>query len=67
MTDPLLITNGTVVTWVPSQELLTSGAVYVENGLVAEIGTAHDLEARVRGRIAHARAPAGASHAGLGR
>ena len=46
MTDPLLITNGTVVTWVPSQELLTSGAVYVENGLVAEIGTAHDLEAR---------------------
>src|SRR5690349_16579495 len=46
MTDPLLITNGTIVTWEPSQELLTSGAVYIENGLVVAMGAAHEIEAQ---------------------
>src|SRR5689334_20958699 len=45
MVEALLITNGTVVTWEPSSELITSGAVYVENGRVVKVGISRDLEA----------------------
>ncbi len=41
----LLITNGTVVTWEPGADLIERGAVYVEDGRVAEVGQAADLEA----------------------
>ncbi len=46
MAGPLLITNGTVVTWQPGADLIEKGAVYVENGLIGEVGTAADLEAK---------------------
>src|SRR5690349_17949433 len=46
MVEPLLITNGTVVTWEPSRELIPDGAVYLEDGRVAEVGTTRDLAAR---------------------
>src|SRR5690554_8236919 len=46
MARPLLITNGTVVTWQPGADLIEKGAVYVENGLIGEVGTAADLEAK---------------------
>jgi putative selenium metabolism protein SsnA len=42
----LLITNGTVVTWEPGADLIERGAVYVEDGRVAEVGQSADLEAR---------------------
>ncbi len=44
MADPLLITNGLVVTWQPGGELVEGGAVYLADGKVAEIGASHDLE-----------------------
>jgi putative selenium metabolism protein SsnA len=46
MVEALLITNGTVVTWGPSNELIASGAVYVEAGRVVEVGAVRDLESR---------------------
>lgn len=45
MAEPLLITNGTVVSWERDAELLEHGAVYVEEGLIKEIGPAAELEA----------------------
>lgn len=45
MAQPLLITNGTVVSWEPGAELIEGGAVYVEDGLVKAVGQAADLEA----------------------
>ncbi len=46
MTDSLLITNGTVVTWEPGSDLAENSAVYVEGGRVSEAGPARDLETR---------------------
>src|SRR5574341_2648067 len=46
MDQELLITNGTVVTWEPDQELISDGAVYTRAGKVVEIGPAHQLETR---------------------
>ncbi len=45
MADSLLITNGTVVTWESGAELVENGAVYVEDGLIKEVGGA-DLDAK---------------------
>jgi putative selenium metabolism protein SsnA len=44
MVEPLLITNGTVVTWEPAASLLENGAVLIENGVIAGVGAARDLE-----------------------
>lgn len=46
MTNPMLITNGTVATWEPDHDLIENGAVYVEGGRVVEVGSSRDLEAR---------------------
>ena len=46
MTNSLLITNGTVVSWAPDSDLIEAGAIYVEDGKVAAIGKAADLEAQ---------------------
>jgi putative selenium metabolism protein SsnA len=46
MTQSLLITNGTVVTWEPDADLIENGAVYVEDGRVVEVGAAGDLATR---------------------
>ncbi|GAB4478231.1 MAG: putative aminohydrolase SsnA [Anaerolineae bacterium] len=45
MTGSLLITNGTVVTWEPEAELIENGAVFVQDGLIVEVGPAHEVEA----------------------
>ena len=42
----LMITNGTVVTWEPEQELIENGALYIENGRVIEVGFTRELESR---------------------
>jgi putative selenium metabolism protein SsnA len=46
MTEPFLVTNGTVVTWEREHEIIAGGAVYVEEGHVVAVGAARDLEAR---------------------
>jgi len=46
MSDELLITNGTVVSWKPGAELIENGAVACAEGKIVEIGRAADLEAR---------------------
>lgn len=46
MTDPILITNATLVTWQPGADLLDSGAVYLADSRIAEVGKSADLEAR---------------------
>ncbi len=49
MAESLLITNGTVVTWLPGDDLIEGGAVAVEDGRIVEVGPAADLEARHSG------------------
>ncbi len=49
MTKPLLITNGTIVTWEPDSELIENGAVYIEGGRVQEVGPSGDLGLRYKG------------------
>jgi putative selenium metabolism protein SsnA len=44
MTNDLLITNGTVVSWEPGADLIVNGAVLCVDGLIAEIGPASQLE-----------------------
>jgi putative selenium metabolism protein SsnA len=44
--DQLLITNGIIVTWKPEADLLESGAVYIKEGRVQEIGPSSALESR---------------------
>ncbi len=44
MTRSLLITNGTVVTWEPEAELIENGAVFVQDGLIVDVGPAHEVE-----------------------
>ncbi len=39
----MLITNGTVVTWENPNRILTGHAVYIENGLIADIGPTNEL------------------------
>jgi putative selenium metabolism protein SsnA len=46
MAEPLLITNGLVVSWQPGSDLLESGAVYLADGKVVEIGLSTSLEAK---------------------
>ncbi len=46
MTEPLLITNGTVVTWEPGHDLIEQGAVYLSEGRVIEVGMSQDMERR---------------------
>jgi putative selenium metabolism protein SsnA len=46
MNEPLLITNGTVVTWEDNADLVEDGAVYAEAGKIVEVGKAAELEAR---------------------
>ncbi len=46
MTEPLLITNGIVVTWEPDADLIDQGAVYLEDGRIVEVGSAADLGSR---------------------
>lgn len=46
MTNSLLITNGTIVTWEPGFELIHDGAIYIEDGRINEIGPARDLQLR---------------------
>jgi putative selenium metabolism protein SsnA len=46
MPNSLLITNGTVVTWQPGDELLEGGAVAIQDGQVAEVGPSAELETR---------------------
>ncbi len=46
MNDPLLITNGTVVTWEDDADLIEDGAVYTEAGKIVEVGKAAALESR---------------------
>jgi cytosine/adenosine deaminase-related metal-dependent hydrolase len=41
MTSALLITNGTLVTW--DDELIEDGALYLEDGKIAEVGKSADL------------------------
>jgi len=41
MTSPLLITNGTLVTW--GDELVEDGALYLEDGRIAAVGKSADL------------------------
>jgi putative selenium metabolism protein SsnA len=43
MSDTLLVTNGTVVTWEPDAEPIENGAVYIENGLIRAVGATPDL------------------------
>jgi len=49
MTEPLLITNGLVVTWEPDSELLEHGAVYLVDSKVAEVGPSSTLETKYSG------------------
>jgi putative selenium metabolism protein SsnA len=49
MPEPLLIVNGTIVTWEPDASLVEGGAVYVEDGLIAEIGQQTVLEGKYPG------------------
>ncbi len=44
MAEPLLITNGTVVSWEPDAELIEDGAVYIADGRIVEVGLAAELE-----------------------
>jgi putative selenium metabolism protein SsnA len=46
MSEQLLITNGTVVTWEPDADLINGGAVCVAGGKVVEVGATGDLKAR---------------------
>ncbi|MBN1121945.1 MAG: putative aminohydrolase SsnA [Anaerolineae bacterium] len=46
MNNPLLITNGTVVTWEDDAELIEEGAVFTESGKIVEVGKAVALESR---------------------
>ena len=41
MPSPLLITNGQLVTW--DDEIIEGGALYLENGLIAEVGSSANL------------------------
>nr|MBN1229249.1 putative aminohydrolase SsnA [Anaerolineae bacterium] len=38
MAESLLITNGTVVTWQPDNDLIEDGAVFIQDGVIADIG-----------------------------
>jgi putative selenium metabolism protein SsnA len=46
MSNSLLITQGTVVTWEPGADLIEAGAVYCDDGRIVEVGPASDLEGR---------------------
>jgi len=39
----LLITNGTVVTWLSDAELIENGAVYIEDGRIVDVGPAEEI------------------------
>jgi len=43
MTKSLLITNGTVVTWLSDAELIENGAVYIEDGRIVDVGPAEEI------------------------
>ena len=45
MSNQLLITNGTLITWQPEADLIEKGAVLVEDGVISAVGQAADLEA----------------------
>ena len=49
MVESLLIANGTVVTWEPDADLIEGGAVYVEDGLIVDVGLTRDLTVRYPG------------------
>src|SRR5690606_6311664 len=42
----LLITNGTLVTWGASPQILSQHALYIENGVIQDIGPTQDLTMR---------------------
>lgn len=42
----MLITNGTIITWGAANQVIVDGAVLIEDGAVADIGGARDLEAK---------------------
>ena len=44
MSNDLLITNGTIVTWEPDSDLIENGAVYTKGGKVIAVGPASGLE-----------------------
>ena len=44
--NDLLITNGRIVTWVDDNEIMDNGAVLVQNGRIAAIGSSPDLVAK---------------------
>jgi putative selenium metabolism protein SsnA len=44
MADPLLITNGLVVSWQPGRDLIENGAIYLADGKVGALGRSADLE-----------------------
>ncbi len=46
MSQTLLITNGTVVTWEADTELIEKGAVCIQDGRIIEVGATSDLERR---------------------
>lgn len=39
----MLITNGTVVTWLSDAELIENGAVYIEDGRIVDVGPAEEI------------------------
>jgi putative selenium metabolism protein SsnA len=42
----MLITNGTLITWGAANQVITDGAVYIEDGAIVALGSARDLEAQ---------------------
>jgi putative selenium metabolism protein SsnA len=42
----MLITNGTLITWGAVNQVITDGAVYIEDGAIVALGNARDLEAQ---------------------
>ena len=42
----MLITNGTVITWGAANAVIADGAVFIQDGAIADIGSARALEAK---------------------
>ena len=43
MADSLLITNGVLVTWRADPGLIENGAVYIQNGIITDIGASNEM------------------------
>ena len=42
----MLITNATLITWTDPNEVITDGALYIEDGVIRAVGTTRDLTER---------------------